>query len=105
MTPKNSVFIATSIDGYIAAKDGDLECLEMIPNPDGEGLGYTDFIKDVDAIVMGRVTYETVIGFGIDWSYTIPVYVLSNSLASLPNDIEYVFIIKGPLRDVIEQIH
>jgi dihydrofolate reductase len=70
-----SVFCATSLDGYIARLDGGLDWL---PSGDVEEHGYTDFMSTVDAIVIGRKTFETVLGFG-GWVYgKTPVVVLSS---------------------------
>ena len=71
---KASVFIATSLDGYIARKDGGLDWLPESPEPHG----YEEFIASVDAIVIGRGTFETVLGFDA-WSYgKMPVFVLTS---------------------------
>ena len=53
-----SVFIATSLDGFIARPNGDLDWL---PADGGEPHGYDEFIASVDALVMGRKTFETVL--------------------------------------------
>jgi dihydrofolate reductase len=72
---KASVFIATSLDGFIARPDGGLDWL---PGDDVEEHGYTEFIATVDAIVFGRKTFETVLTFG-SWPYgTKQVIVLSS---------------------------
>ena len=52
-----SVFIATSIDGYIATLDGSLEWLEQAARPD-EDYGFDEFLASVDALAMGRGTYD-----------------------------------------------
>jgi dihydrofolate reductase len=59
-----SVFIGTSVDGFIARPKGELDWLPM----DGEPHGYEEFIASVDVIVIGRNTFETVLGFGT-WAY------------------------------------
>lgn len=72
------VFIATSLDGYIARRNDDLDWLTL-PGSEGEDHGYDEFIADVDGIIMGRGTFEKVRSFA-DWPYTVPVHVLSKSL-------------------------
>lgn len=106
MNKINSVFIATSLDGYIADKNGEIDWLQSIPNPNKDDMGYTSFINGMDAIVMGRNTFETVLGFDIDWPYHKPVFVLSNKLNQIPDNLlGKVFLIKGSLTDIIRQIH
>ena len=71
MRPKCTVFIATSLDGFIARDDGRIDWLDMADSllPPGEDHGYGDHMSTVDAMVMGRSTFETVLGFGGDWPY------------------------------------
>jgi dihydrofolate reductase len=59
-----SVFIATSLDGFIARPDGALDWLPTDPEPHG----YDEFMAGIDAIVIGRKTYETVLAFDA-WPY------------------------------------
>lgn len=60
-----SVFVGASIDGFIAEEDGGLDFL----NPfEGEEHGFDEYFRTIDALVMGRATYETVLGFGA-WPY------------------------------------
>lgn len=73
------VFIATSLDGFIARESGEIDWL-LKHDQAGEDHGYDDFIRDIDVIVMGRGTYEAVRSMG-DWFYTRPVLVLSEQLA------------------------
>jgi dihydrofolate reductase len=74
-----SVFIATSLDGFIARLDG---ALDWLPD-DSEPHGYDEFIATVDAIVIGRKTFETVLSFG-GWPYgKKPVVVLSSTMSEL----------------------
>ena len=73
------VFIATSLDGFIARPNGDLDWLPLEPVP-GEDFGYDAFIADIDLLVMGKGTYEKVVTFD-PWPYSIPVLVLSRQLA------------------------
>jgi|SRR6185437_1322243 dihydrofolate reductase len=70
-----SIFIGTSLDGFIARRNG---ALDFLPPDDGEPHGYDEFMASVDAIVIGRNTFETVLGFGPPWPYGLRrVVVLS----------------------------
>jgi dihydrofolate reductase len=76
------VFIATSLDGFIARQDGDIGWLLQRDDP-AEDHGYNAFIADKDVIVMGRGSYEKVLTFET-WPYDRPVLVLSKQLADAP---------------------
>jgi dihydrofolate reductase len=103
---RNCVFIARSIDGYIADKDGQIDWLHSIPNPENLDMGYNKFIEKIDAIVMGRKTFEVVCSFDIPWPYTKPVFVVSNTLKTLSEEHEdKVEIVNGSLSEVLEYIH
>jgi dihydrofolate reductase len=72
---KMSVFVGTSLDGFIARLNGDFD---FLPEGGGEPHGYTEFMASVDALVIGRNTYETVLKVG-GWGYgKKPVIVLSH---------------------------
>lgn len=62
-----SVYIAASLDGFIARKDGGIDWLAMVERA-GEDYGFKSFYDSVDALVMGRKTYETALGFDA-WPY------------------------------------
>ena len=53
------VYIAASLDGYIAKPNDDLSFLSIVEK-DGEDYGYHDFISDIDTVIMGRKTYDWV---------------------------------------------
>ncbi len=61
-----SVFIGTSVDGFIARANG---AIDFLPTGGGEPHGYDEFIASVDAIVIGRKTFETVLMMGPPWHY------------------------------------
>ncbi len=106
MEKRNSVFIATSLDGYIADKNGGVDWLDTVPNPDQDDMGYLDFISGIDALVMGRNSFETVVGFDVEWPYEKPVFVLSNKLKSVPEKYkDKAFIVSGTLKEVLAQLH
>ena len=74
-----SVFIATSVDGFVAGPNDELDWLASVERP-GEDYGYEAFKGTIDVLVMGRRTYEVVLGFP-EWRYEgTPVLVLSKSL-------------------------
>lgn len=87
--PKVSVFIATSLDGFIARPDGSIDWLEAANAaiPSGEDCGYGEFMAGVDVLVMGRATYEQVLKFGA-WPYgQKPVVVLSRRSIAFPDHV------------------
>ncbi|WP_053991871.1 dihydrofolate reductase family protein [Mangrovimonas sp. TPBH4] len=103
---RNRVYIATSLDGYIADKNGGIEWLENVPNPENDDMGYEAFMTETDAIIMGRNTFETVCSFDIPWPYKIPVFVLSNTLNSIPNPYqEHVQLLRGKVKEALKQLH
>src|SRR5262245_15399631 len=98
----NIVYIGASLDGYIAAEDGGLDWLEYVPNTEGSDLGFAEFMARVDAVVMGRKTFETLIGFGVGWHYPKPGIVLSSTLKSVPPEFAgRVQIASGTPREIV----
>lgn len=85
--PAISVYIVTSLDGFIAREDGSLDWLRTPERSlPGEDFGYAAFMESVDALVIGRATYETVLGFD-HWPYADKrVMVLSSRTLPLPDD-------------------
>lgn len=96
------LYISMSLDGYIATKDNSLEFLSMVEQ-EGEDYGYNDFVESVDAVIIGRKTYEKVIAMGYEYPHTDKdVYILtrtakpsignfkfySNDLSRLVNDLK-----------------
>jgi dihydrofolate reductase len=73
------VFIAMSLDGFIAREDNDISWL-MSSSAEGEDHGYERFIASIDGVVMGRGTFEKVLTFD-EWPYKKPFVVLSRSLS------------------------
>ncbi|MFY0689203.1 MAG: dihydrofolate reductase [Cyclobacteriaceae bacterium] len=103
---QNIVFIARSIDGYISDKNDDLAWLDIIPGLDGVEMGYTPLMERIDGIVMGRKSFEVVLGFGIEWPYTKPVFVLSTTLKTIPKNLEgKVELVNGSIPEVLDQLH
>ncbi len=78
MTLTLHVYIASSLDGFIARDNGGIDWLK-VPDLAGEEHGFDAFIGSVDGLIMGRGTFETVIGFG-KWPYPVPGRIISGSL-------------------------
>lgn len=68
MNRKVILYIATSLDGYIAQPNDDLSFLSIVEQ-EGQDYGYADFMKTVDAVIVGRKTYDKVISMGFDFPY------------------------------------
>lgn len=106
MKNENLVFIGKSLDGFIADKDGGLDWLQSIPNPDQIDMGYNNFIERIDAIVMGRKTFDMVCSFDISWPYTKPVFVVSTTLKEVPEKLNgLVEIVNGTLSEILEVVN
>ena len=105
-TPYHAVYIATSMDGFIADKDGGIDFLDSIPIPEGTEMGFYSFMDTVDALLMGRATFEKVLSFGVEWPYQKPVYVWSSQLLEIPKDLGgKVFPVKGSIEEILQIIH
>ncbi|MTI89710.1 MAG: dihydrofolate reductase [Balneolaceae bacterium] len=104
---KISVYIAISLDGFIARENGDINWLHAPEYTiEDEDFGYKTFMDSIDALVMGRHTYEKVRSFGGDWPYgDKPVCVLSSQGVDIPGDISNtVFSISGFPEDIVHQL-
>lgn len=101
-----SVFIATSLDGYIAREDGSIDWLEEANKvvPAGEDCGYAAFMSTVDLLVMGSGTFEKVLGFPA-WPFgDKPVWVVSQTLEALPDHVPpQVRLAKGTVQQIAAQ--
>lgn len=99
----NIVYIGTSLDGYISGPNGDLGWLEYVPVAEGDDLGFADFMERIDAVVMGRKTFETLIGFGVGWRYSKPGVILSATLTSAPEEFaDHVQFAKGTPAEIVK---
>ena len=100
--PKISVFIAVSLDGFIAREDGDISWHNKMEIP-GEDFGYDQFSQNVDTMIMGRKTYEKVFTMVSEWPWTGKrVIVLSSTLNSIRNEAE---LFNGDVTQLIQKLH
>lgn len=100
---KTSVFIATSLDGYIAREDGSIDWLTAFQGG-GEDFGYREFIQTIDAVVMGRGTFETVMGFE-GWTPGQPTIVLTSRPSPVPRHLgALVEMMSGTPAQVVDRL-
>ena len=96
------LYIATSLDGYIARKDGGLDWLPQF-GEDGEDYGYKDFLAQIGVVVMGNETYKMIQGFGGDYPYPgVDSYVFSRD-ESLKDD-EHVKYVSGDVGEWLNKV-
>lgn len=102
---KVSVFIATSLDGYIAKPDGNIDWLmDKRYELEGEGFGYQELYDACDLLVMGRNSFEKVAGFD-EWPYPDKrVVVLSRSSKTLSKQIGNVELFNGSIAELTEML-
>jgi len=96
-----SVFIGSSVDGFIARPNNSLD---FLPEGGGEPHGYNEFFASVDALVIGRKTFEIVLAFP-EWPYGAkPVIVLSSrplDLSKVPATVEQM---QGSPREIVSTL-
>lgn len=63
------LYIAASLDGYIAEPDGSLEWLITFPNPEKTDYGHNDFLLGIDTVIMGGRTYRELLDMDVIWPY------------------------------------
>lgn len=83
---KTSVYIGTSLDGFIARTDGNIDWLTQFASDEAIH-AYEEFMNGIDAILIGRGTFEKILTFP-SWPYDKKAFVLSKSLKQLPYQIE-----------------
>ncbi len=98
---KASIFVGTSLDGFIARANG---AFDFLPPGGGEPHGYDEFLATVDALVIGRKTFETVLGFD-EWAYgKKPVFVLSRRPIAAAPPGAVVERVSGAPADIVSQL-
>ena len=83
---KTFVYVGTSLDGFLAKKDGNIDWLNEFQSQEVFE-SYKEFIGTIDAIVIGRGTFESVLTFS-SWPYDKPVFILSSTLTQIPEKLK-----------------
>lgn len=95
------LYIAASLDGYIAKTNDDLGFLSIVQQ-EGQDYGYADFVKTVDAVIVGRKTYEKVISMGYDFPHSDKdTYIITRT--ARPN-IGSVKFYTGDIKTLVEKL-
>jgi len=95
-----SVYLAVSLDGYIATQEGNVDWLHHIQG-DGDN-GYEQYYSGVDAVIMGRNTYETILGFDVPFSYSgKDCYVYTNTRCGADENVNFI---NGTIEDLISSL-
>jgi dihydrofolate reductase len=100
---KTTAYIGTSLDGFIARKDGDIDWLTQFENQE-VNQNYEEFINAIDAILIGRGTFEKVLTFP-SWPYNKNVFLLSNQIKQIPDNLkEKVIILSMEPKKVLDYL-
>lgn len=95
------IFIATSIDGFIAKQDDDIGFLAQVEKP-GEDYGYSKFIELVDTIILGRKTYDKVLSMGSELPYgKREIYVMTRTPRADEGNIHFY---SGKVADLVSSL-
>ena len=95
------LYIAESLDGFIAKEDNDISWLSIVEKPN-EDYGYNDFVNTIDTVIMGRKTYEKVLSFGIEFPHKDKKsYVLSRTLEGTNENVEFY---NGNINDLTKML-
>ncbi len=89
MNRKVIVFIAMSIDGFIAAENDNLDFLSIVEQ-EGEDYGYNEFHNSIDTVIMGRKTYDKIVSFDVPFPHSNKeCYILTNNKELQSPSVQY----------------
>lgn len=95
------LYIAMSVDGYIATEDGDISFLNVV-GKEGEDYGYQAFVDTTDAVIIGRKTYEKVLSMGFEYPHTDKdVYLVTRTPRPSVGNIHFY---TGSLVDLVTEL-
>ncbi|HEY8804280.1 MAG TPA: dihydrofolate reductase family protein [Clostridium sp.] len=96
------LYIAMSLDGYIATENNELDWLSIVENPN-EDYGYEKFVQGVDTVIMGRKTYDKALSYGVDFPHKgRKCYVISRVRTGFDENVEYY---SGNFKNLIEDLN
>jgi dihydrofolate reductase len=85
------LYIATSVDGFIAGKDGSVSWLDQFSEEGGPDYGFHQFLDEIDTTIMGNATYQQIAGWDIHWPYEGKhSYVLSSQMHENNQNVEFI---------------
>ncbi len=95
------LYIACSVDGYIATKENNIDFLNIVAK-DGEDYGYTNFIETVDTVIVGRKTYDKVLSMGYEFPHVNKdTYILSRTPKEAIGNLKFY---NGDLKELIDRL-
>jgi len=95
------LYIAMSFDGYIAKRDGDLSFLSIVEK-EGENYGYTDFVKTVDTVIVGRKTYDKILSMGYAFPHSDKdTYIITRTSRPSVGSVKFY---TGSLNDLVARL-
>lgn len=90
-----------SLDGYISRKNGSIDWLDKF-NASGEDMGYMEFVKSIDTVVMGNTTYQQILGFDCDYPYKNQKgYVFSSKRSGKDENVTFV---SGDIKGFVDKL-
>ena len=98
-----SIFLAMSLDGFIAGPDGDLDFLDSIDHGE-EDYGYHKFVNEVDTVLLGRKTYDKVMSFDVEFPHKDRKCFVFSTDSHNNDKNEFVKFVNMPPSDLIEEI-
>ena len=101
MSRKVIVYIAVSLDGYIPKPNDDLGFLSIVEE-EGQDYGYAEFVKSVDAVIVGRKTYDKVISMGIDFPHADKdAYIITRAPRPTIGSVKFY---SGSLKSLVDRL-
>jgi dihydrofolate reductase len=96
------LYIATSLNGFIARPDGNLDWLTSVPSPaSGGDYGYRELLNSINTVIMGRKTYQEVLNMGIDWPYSEFITYIASRQSDLNIQSPKTYILKDNLKETV----